>query len=157
MTHTAELPIITALVGPTGSGKSALALELAQRLDAEIVNCDSRQVFRYLDIGTAKPTAVERAAVSHHVFDVIDPDEPFDCARYRALARAAIAAIQARGKRVLLVGGTGLYLKVLRYGLAPAPPADLALRAELSALEDRAPGALHARLAARDAAAAARL
>ena len=148
---------IVALVGPTGAGKSALALELAQRLDAEIVNCDSRQVFRYLDVGTAKPTAVERAAVPHHVFDVIDPDERFDCAQYRALSRTAIDAIQARGKRVLLVGGTGLYLKVLRYGLAPAPPADPALRAELNALEDRTPGALHERLAARDAAAAARL
>src|SRR5262245_19890959 len=138
---------IVALVGPTGSGKSALALDLAHRLDAEIVNCDSRQVFRFLDIGTAKPTPAERATVPHHLFDIVAPDEAFDCAQYRHAARAAIAAVRARGKRVLLVGGTGLYLKVLRYGLAPAPPADRALRDELSALEDGTPGTLHVRLA----------
>src|SRR5262245_32857858 len=125
---------ILALVGPTGSGKTELALQLAQRLDAEIVNCDSRQVYRYLDIGTAKPSAAERAAVAHHLFDVVEPDEPFDCARYRELARAAIADVRARGKRAVLVGGTGLYLKVLRYGLMPAPPRDDALRARLRAL-----------------------
>jgi tRNA dimethylallyltransferase len=150
-------PAVLALVGPTGTGKSALALELASRLDAEIVNCDSRQVYRHLDIGTAKPTAAERAAVAHHGFDVVDPDQPFDCAQYRALARRAIDAIRGRGKRVLLVGGTGLYLKVLRYGLAAAPGRDAALRARLEALEAAEPGALHARLAALDPAAAARL
>jgi tRNA dimethylallyltransferase len=148
---------ILALVGPTGAGKTELSLQLAERLDAEIVNCDSRQVFRFLDIGTAKPTADERAAVPHHLFDVVDPDQPFDCARYRELAGAAIAAIRARGKRVVLVGGSGLYLKVLRFGLAPAPPRDAALRARLAALEDAAAGALHARLACVDARAAARL
>jgi tRNA dimethylallyltransferase len=149
-------PLI-ALVGPTGAGKTELSLQLAQRLDAEIVNCDSRQVFRYLDIGTAKPTAAERAAVPHHLFDVVDPDQRFDCARYRALAAAAIADIRQRGRRVVLVGGSGLYLKVLRFGLAPAPPRDAALRARLTALEDAHAGALHARLARVDAAAAARL
>src|SRR5262245_6599432 len=149
-------PII-ALVGPTGAGKTSLSLELAQRLDAEIVNCDSRQVFRFLDVGTAKPTAAERSALPHHLFDVVDPDQPFDCARYRALALAAIADIRGRGKRVVLVGGSGLYLKVLRYGLAPAPPRNASLRARLSALEEAEPGALHARLAAVDAASAARL
>jgi tRNA dimethylallyltransferase len=148
---------ILALVGPTGAGKTELSLALAQRLNAEIVNCDSRQVFRFLDIGTAKPTAAERAVVPHHLFDVVDPDEPFDCARYRDLARAAIADIRARGKRVVLVGGSGLYLKVLRYGLAPAPPRDARLRAQLAALEDGEPGALHARLTAVDPVAAARL
>jgi tRNA dimethylallyltransferase len=148
---------ILALVGPTGAGKTELALELAQRLDAEIVNCDSRQVFRFLDIGTAKPTAAQRGAVPHHLFDVVDPDEPFDCARYRQLTRPAIADIRARGKRVLLVGGSGLYLKVLRFGLAPAPPRDAALRAALTALEEAEPGALHARLARVDPTAAARL
>ena len=148
---------ILALVGPTGSGKTELALRLAQRLDGEIVNCDSRQVYRHLDIGTAKPTAAERAALPHHLFDIVDPDQPFDCARYRDLARAAIADIGARGRRVVLVGGTGLYLKVLRYGLMPAPPRDPALRARLLALEEAEPGALHARLRRIDAAAAARL
>ena len=83
---------ILALVGPTGAGKTDLALRLATRLDAEIVNCDSRQVFRFLDVGTAKPSAAERAVVPHHLFDIVDPDEPFDCARYRDLARAATNA-----------------------------------------------------------------
>jgi tRNA dimethylallyltransferase len=148
---------ILALVGPTGAGKTGLSLQIAQRLDAEIVNCDSRQVFRYLEIGTAKPTATERATVPHHLFDVVDPDQPFDCARYRALAAAAIADIRARGKRVVLVGGSGLYLKALRYGLVPVPPRHAALRARLTALEAATPGALHARLAGLDPAAAARL
>jgi tRNA dimethylallyltransferase len=148
---------ILALVGPTGAGKTRLALQLARRLDAEIVNCDSRQVFRYLDVGTAKPTTAERAALPHHLFDVVDPDQPFDCARYGELARSAIADIQGRGRRVVVVGGSGLYLKVLRFGLAPAPPRDTALRARLAAEEDAAPGALHARLTDLDPASAARL
>ena len=141
---------------PDRRREDGLSLALAQRLDAEIVS-DSRQVFRFLDIGTAKPTVAERAVVPHHLFDVVDPDEPFDCARYRDLARAVIADIRARGRRVVLVGGSGLYLKVLRYGLAPAPPRDARLRAQLAALEDAEPGALHARLTAVDAVAGARL
>lgn len=149
-------PII-AIVGPTGTGKTALAIELALRLDGEIVNCDSRQVYRGLDIGSAKPSAAERAVVPHHLFDVVDPDEPFDCARYRDLARAAVGDIRARGRAVVLAGGTGLYLKALRYGLAAAPPRDPVLRARLEALETAEPGALHARLAALDPDAAARL
>jgi tRNA dimethylallyltransferase len=148
---------ILALVGPTGIGKTELGLQLAARLDAEIVNCDSRQVYRHLDIGTAKPTATERAAVPHHLFDVVDPDEPFDCARYRDLARGAIADIQARGRGVVLVGGSGLYLKVVRFGLAPAPPRDTALRTQLEAVETAAPGTLHERLRASDPATAVRL
>jgi tRNA dimethylallyltransferase len=148
---------ILALVGPTGAGKTDLALRLAAQLGAEIVNCDSRQVFRFLDIGTAKPTAAERAQVPHHLFDIVDPDEPFDCARYRELAVAAISDLSKRGKPVLVVGGSGLYLKALRFGLAPAPRRDTALRARLAALEDAEPGALHARLAALDPAAAVRL
>lgn len=150
-------PEIIALVGPTGSGKTRLSLELAAAWGAEIVNCDSRQVFRGLDIGTAKPTAAERAGVPHHLFDVVAPDAPFDAARYAALARAAIDAIAARGRRVVVVGGTGLYLKALRYGLFAGPPAAAALRARLLAEEAAAPGTLRARLAARDPVTAARL
>lgn len=150
-------PQVIALVGPTGTGKTALSLTLARRLDAEIVNCDSRQVYRQLDIGTAKPSAEQRRALPHHLFDVVDPDEPFDCARYRDLARAAIAGIQQRGRAVLLVGGSGLYLKALRDGLVPAPPRDAALRASLEALEAAEPGALHARLRGLDPPGAARL
>ncbi len=155
--HRSSAHPILALVGPTGTGKTALALALAERLGAEIVNADSRQVYRGLDIGSAKPSAAERAAVPHHLFDVVDPDQPFHCARYRDLARAAIADIEARGRRVLLVGGTGLYIKVLRYGIAAGPPRDAALRERLAAAEDDAPGTLHARLAALDPTAAARL
>lgn len=148
---------IVAIVGPTGSGKTSVALELAEAGGAEIVNCDSRQIFRGLDIGSAKPTAAERARVPHHLFDVVNPDESFDAARYAAAARAAIAGITARGRRVVVVGGTGLYLRALRFGLFAGPPADPALRARLDAEEDAAPGALHARLTRLDPDSAARL
>lgn len=151
-----SLPVI-ALVGPTGVGKTELALQLATRFDAEIVNADSRQVYRYLDIGSAKPTAAQRVLVPHHLLDVVDPDEPFDCARYRQLALAAIGDIHARGRRVLLVGGTGLYVKVLAHGLCPAPPRDAALRGVLEADERAAPGSLHQRLQGLDPPAATRL
>ena len=148
---------VVALVGPTGAGKTALALELAEALGAEIVNLDSRQVYRGLDIGSAKPTVVEQARVPHHLFDVAAPDFPFDCARYRELAAAAIDAIHRRHRRVLLVGGTGLYLKVLRYGLCPAPPRDPALRAELEGRESGRAGTLHRELQQVDSESARRL
>lgn len=148
---------VIALVGPTGVGKTESALALAPRLNAEIVNADSRQVYRYLDIGSAKPTPAQRAAVRHHLLDVVDPNESFDCARYRDLALAAIDDIHARGRRALLVGGTGLYVKVLSGGLCPAPPRDAALRAQLAAEEDAAPGSLHRRLQQLDPPAAARV
>lgn len=150
-------PAVFALVGPTGVGKTALALEFAEQLNAEIVNADSRQVYRYLDIGSAKPTMAERARAPHHVFDVVDPDHDFDCARYRTLALAAIADIQARGRRVLVVGGTGLYLKTLRFGLFPGPPRDPTLRAQLEAEEDAALGSLHRLLSESDPVTARRL
>ncbi|MFI5395167.1 MAG: tRNA (adenosine(37)-N6)-dimethylallyltransferase MiaA [Candidatus Binatia bacterium] len=149
-------PII-ALVGPTGVGKTDLALQVAEHLGAEIVNADSRQVYRYLDIGSAKPTPAQQARVRHHLLDVVNPDEPFDCARYRELAVQAIADIEARHRRVLLVGGTGLYLKVLMGGLFPGPPRDPDLRRQLEADEQTAPGCLHERLQRLDAASARRL
>lgn len=154
---TLEEHAVIAIVGPTGTGKTALALDLAARIGAEIVNLDSRQVYRGLDIGSAKPSAAEQASVPHHLFDVVAPDEPFDCVRYRALARLAIAQIQQRGRRVLLVGGTGLYLKVLRYGIFPGPERDPALRARLAAIENAEPGWLHARLSSVDPDAAHKL
>ena len=108
-----------ALVGPTAAGKSALALEVARRAgDVEIVSLDSMQVYRGMDIGTAKPTAADRAAVRHHLVDVADPCEDWSVARTQALARAAIADIEARGRRALLVGGTGLYVRAVVDGLA---------------------------------------
>lgn len=150
-------PPIFAVVGPTGVGKTDLALRLAQRLGAEIVNADSRQVYRGLDIGSAKPTLEERALVPHHLYDVVDPDEPFDCARYRELATPVIKEIQGRGRTVVLVGGTGLYVRVLRHGLCSGPPRDPAIRARLSAMEAARPGALHELLQASDPTAADRL
>jgi tRNA dimethylallyltransferase len=147
------LPRIIALVGPTGAGKTDLGIELARRFDAEIINADSRQVYRRLDIGSAKPTPEQRAAVAHHLIDVVAPDAFFDCAHFRHLALAAIADIVRRGKRVLVVGGTGLYIKVLFDG----PPRDNTLRARFLDEEQAAPGSLHRRLSGIDPAAAARL
>lgn len=148
---------IVAIVGPTGAGKTELGIALAQHFDAEIINADSRQVYRRLDIGSAKPTAAQRAAVPHHVIDLVDPDEAFDCARFRTSARAAITDITSRGRRVLVVGGTGLYIKTLLHGLFAAPGRDAALRARLEREEESAPGTLHRRLSAVDPPAAVRL
>jgi len=134
-----------------------VALALAQRCGAEVVNADSRQVYRRLDIGSAKPTREERAAVPHHVVDIVEPDEPFDCARFRQLATAAIDDITRRGKRVLVVGGTGLYIRVLLHGLFTGPPRDAARRDRLLRAERDTPGVLHQRLRAVDPLAAARL
>jgi tRNA dimethylallyltransferase len=146
------------LAGPTASGKTALAVELARRLDGEIVGADSQQVYRSLDVGTAKPSRAERAAVPHHLLDVVEPGEGMDAARFVALADAAIAGIRARGRVPLVVGGTGLYLRALLHGVIEAPGRDPALRSRLEA-EALALGrpALHARLAAVDPAAAARI
>jgi tRNA dimethylallyltransferase len=146
------------IVGPTGSGKSALALDLACALDAEIVNADSRLFYRGLDIGTAKPTAAERARVRHHLIDIREPDYPVDVAAFLVSARAAFAEISSRGKRVLVVGGSGLYLRVLRRGICPAPPASRRYRDHLRALADRhGIDRLHGELAKIDPVAAARI
>src|SRR5438876_7994342 len=145
---------LVCIVGPTASGKSALALDLAERLGAEIVSADSRQIYRDLDIGTAKPTAAERARIRHHCLDLVAPDEAFDAARVRDAARAAIADIARRGHAALVVGGTGLYVRALLRGLCPAPPRAPALRATLA--QEDAP-ALHRRLGVLDPVAAARI
>jgi tRNA dimethylallyltransferase len=145
-------------MGPTASGKSAVALELAARLPVEIVSVDSAQVYRGMDIGTAKPDGETRARVRHHLLDLIDPDQAYSAARFRIDALAAIAEIRARGRVPLLVGGTMLYFKALREGLSDLPPANAAVRARL---DTRAAGegwrALHAELARLDPATAARL
>lgn len=135
------------IAGPTASGKSSFALELAERLNAEIVSADSQQVYRHFDIGTAKPSPEELARVAHHLISVVDPLEPFSAGRYQTLADAAIEDIHARGKRAIVVGGTGLYLRVLLHGVVEAPPRDEQLRARLEN-EAAAHGrpALHARL-----------
>lgn len=122
-----------ALVGPTASGKSELAFAIAQaRCDVEIVSLDSMQVYRGLDIGTAKPTDAERTAVAHHLIDVVDPDHSWSVACHQTAARAAVAAIEARGRRAVLVGGTGLYVQAVVDDLR-FPGEDVELRAELEA------------------------
>jgi tRNA dimethylallyltransferase len=150
-------PHILILTGPTGSGKTDFGIELARDFAAEIVNADSRQVFRGLEVGSAKPTAAQRAEVPHHLVDVVNPDERFDVARFRELAVAAIREIHSCGKRVLVVGGTGLYIKVLRGGLFPGPRRDAERRARLQSEEEAEPGSLYRRLAACDPEAAHRL
>ena len=146
------------VAGPTASGKSALAVALARRLGGEVVNADSQQVYRGLDVGTAKPTPEERAAAPHHLLDVAEPGEGMDAARFVALADRAIADIAGRGRLPIVAGGTGLYLRALLHGVVAAPGRDPALRAALEAEATRlGRPALHARLAAIDPAAAARI
>ena len=149
---------IAVITGPTASGKTALAIELARRLGGEIVNADSQQVYRGLDLGTAKPTPAEQAVARHHLLDVVEPGEGMDAARYQALADAAIADIASRGRFPIVAGGTGLYLRALLRGVAAAPGRDPALRAALEAEAERdGRAALHRRLARVDPAAAARI
>lgn len=138
-----DSPPVLAIVGPTASGKSALAMALAEKHGGEIVSCDSVQVYRGLSIGCAKPTAEEQRRVPHHLIDVVAPQEPFDAAAYVRHARAALAAIRQRGARPILCGGTGLYLRALRWGLIELPPVDPALR---QSLEQSDPNELRQRL-----------
>lgn len=143
-----------ALVGPTASGKSALALEAAERLDAEIVAVDAFTVYRGMDIGTAKPTTQERARVPHHLVDMLEPEQEASVAWFQTEARAAIADVQRRGRVPLLVGGSGLYFRAVVDALE-FPPTDPEVRAALEARWVDDPPAAHAALAARDPAAAA--
>jgi tRNA dimethylallyltransferase len=145
------------LTGPTACGKTAVGIELARRLDAEIVSVDSMALYRGMDIGTAKPTAAQRTAVTHHLIDVVDPREDFSIARYLEAARRSVEAIQGRGRTALFVGGTPLYLKGLLRGIFEGPPADWELRRRLLAEAADAPGLLHRRLAEVDPIAAAKL
>jgi len=151
-------PLAIALMGPTASGKSALALDWAQRFDGEVVSVDSALVYRGLDIGAAKPTAGERARAAHHMLDLRDPWQPYSAAEFAFDARAAIDDIIARGRLPILAGGTGLYFHALLHGLAPMPDADPAVRAQLA---DEAAHhgwkSLHAELARVDPDAAARI
>ena len=119
------------LLGPTAIGKTEIAIKLAQRLNAEIVSVDSRQIYRQMDIGTAKPTPEEQRAARHHLIDCVDTSQPFSVADYQSLADTAIADIQARGKQVLLVGGAGLYFRAIVDGLFEGPGADASLRERL--------------------------
>ncbi|MCA9754034.1 MAG: tRNA (adenosine(37)-N6)-dimethylallyltransferase MiaA, partial [Gemmatimonadetes bacterium] len=145
-------PLVPSLVGPTASGKTAVAVALARLLPIEVVSADSRQVYRRLDVGTAKPTAEERAAVPHWMVDVAEPTERFSAARFGEEARAAFEEIRAHGKLSVLVGGSGLYLRAAEEGLFEGPEADEEVRARLGDVVEREGAeALHARLAAVDA------
>jgi tRNA dimethylallyltransferase len=146
------------IVGPTGVGKTAAAVALGRRVPLEVISADSRQVYRGMDLATGKPTATERRAVTHHLVDVVDPDDRYQAARFRADAERAIADVHARGRLPVVVGGTGLYVRALLRGLDPAPPADPAFRRELAGLAAReGRAALHARLVAVEPALARRL
>ncbi|MBI2345404.1 MAG: tRNA (adenosine(37)-N6)-dimethylallyltransferase MiaA [Deltaproteobacteria bacterium] len=152
-----ERPLII-IVGSTGVGKSVHAMAIAKERSGEVINADSQQVYRGCDIGTGKVPAALRQEIPHHCLDLVDPDQSFDVAQYVAAADAAIAEVSARGKQPIICGGTGLYLTALVYGLAPLPPADRVLRAELAALMGHeGSGALHRRLAEVDPEAAAQI
>ncbi len=147
------------LTGPTASGKTAFSIRLAHEHNCEIVCMDSMQIYRGMDIGTAKPTAAEMGGIPHHMLDVVHPDEPFSVARYQEMAEECIEAIQARGKRALLVGGTGMYLRALRQPMTMGEVAgDDTLRAELEAIAETEAGKLrlHAALAEVDPVTAAK-
>ncbi|MFW6112994.1 MAG: tRNA (adenosine(37)-N6)-dimethylallyltransferase MiaA [Thermodesulfobacteriota bacterium] len=152
------MPKVAVLVGPTAVGKTAVALEVAEALGAEIINADSMQVYRELDIGTAKPTPAERARVPHHLVDVADPDEPYDAARYAREGRAVIAVLGRRGVPPLVAGGTGLYIKALLGGLFHQEEAVQAVRPRLAReLAEQGLPALYQRLESLDPATARRL
>jgi tRNA dimethylallyltransferase len=146
------------LIGPTAVGKSRVALAIAERSGAEIVSLDSMQVYRRMDVGTAKPTHDERARVRHHMLDLVEPSDTFDVQRYLERLRPVVVDARARGARILFTGGTGFYLKALLSGLFAGPPIDLALRRALEArCSDEGNAALHLELAAIDPRSSARI
>ena len=151
-------PLVVILLGPTGSGKTALSLELAERFNGEIVSCDSVAVYRGMDLGTAKPSPEERARAPHHLIDVADPDEPMTAGAYSRAARAALHEIAARGRLPIVTGGTGLYLRALTEGLFAGPQRHEELRDRLRrSAEKRGSAWLHRLLARLDSASAARI
>jgi tRNA dimethylallyltransferase len=148
---------LVAVAGPTGSGKSALALAIAEKFGGEVVNCDSLQVYRYFNIGTAKLPPEERRGIPHHLIDIADPDELFTAGEYVRLARAVIADISRRGGLPVVAGGTGFYLRALLDGLFEGPARDQTLRDRLTLREARRPGSLHRLLRRFDRESAARI
>jgi tRNA dimethylallyltransferase len=151
-------PLALLLLGPTGSGKTALSLALGEHFSGEIVSCDSVAVYRGMDLGTAKPTTEERARLPHHLIDVADPDQPFTAGEYSRQARAALRDIAARGSMPIVTGGTGLYLRALTEGLFPGPSRQAELRARLERSRQRQGDTwLHRILTRLDPASAARI
>ena len=152
------LPLAVLLLGPTGSGKTALSLALGERFGGEIVSCDSVAVYRGMDLGTAKPSTGERALLPHHLIDVAEPDKPFTAGVYSRAARALLAEITGRGKLPIVTGGTGLYLRALTDGLFTGPERQESLRARLrSSMQKRGDAWLHRLLTRLDPASAARI
>jgi tRNA dimethylallyltransferase len=155
-------PPVVVVTGPTATGKTPLAIEIARRFGGEILNADSMQVYRYMDIGTAKPTAEQRAEVAHHLLDVVTPDVPYSAGRYAEAAHRTAAAIRARGRLTILAGGTGLYIRAFLEGLIATGPPDQDLRAQLESEQVAAaaagdPHRLHRRLEELDPESAARI
>ncbi len=149
---------VVAIVGPTATGKSSLALALAEAVGGEIVNADALQVYRGFDIGTAKPTQAERARIPHHLVDILDPQERYSAGEFARRARSALDEIAARGRPAILVGGSGLYLRALWSGIAPLPPVDSGVRSRLlTRLKTAGLSALHTELTRLDPQTAARL
>lgn len=154
----AETPKIIVIVGPTGAGKTTFAINLARRFNGEIVGADSMQIYRGMDIGTAKPTPAEQVAAPHHMIDIVDPDQDFDAAAYADMAGGIIRETIARGRTVLVVGGTGFYLKALIHGLFEKGPSDPAVRRRLKReAESQGAAVLARRLQMIDSTAAARI
>jgi tRNA dimethylallyltransferase len=145
------------VLGPTGSGKSDLALEIAVEFGGEIVNCDSLQVYRHFDLGTAKLPPAARRGIPHHLIDVVDPGELFTAGEYARQGRPILLDITARGKIPVIAGGTGFYLRALLNGLSPGPSRDQELRDRLATRERRRPGSLHRILKRLDPVAAAKI
>jgi tRNA dimethylallyltransferase len=126
-----DKPRLIAIVGPTASGKSQVAMEIASKINAEIISADSMQIYRYMDVGTGKPSLEDRRRIPHHLLDIIFPDETYSAAKYKERARGVIDVLQRGEKHILIAGGTGLYIKALLRGLFPSPDADQPLRQEL--------------------------
>ena len=150
-------PQVIVILGPTGSGKSQLALQVAANFAGEVVSCDSLQIYRYFDIGTAKLPPAERRAIPHHLIDIIDPDEVFTAGEYARLARPILEQVSARGHVPVVAGGTGFYVRALLDGLFPGPERHPALRSRLGTREKRKPGSIHRLLRRFDPEAARRI
>jgi tRNA dimethylallyltransferase len=157
-TQKIQAPKIILIVGPTGAGKTTFAINLARRFGGEIVGADSMQIYRHMDIGTAKPTPAERTACPHHMIDIVDPDQDFDAAAYADMASGIIRQTIDRGRTVFVVGGTGFYIKALIHGLFEKGPSDPAVRRRLKQqAESEGIGGLYRRLEETDSAAAERI
>ena len=158
VSNSESLPLVVLILGPTGSGKTALSLALAERFGGEIVSCDSVAVYRGMDLGTAKPSIQERARIPHHLIDVVDPDQPFTAGAYSRAARAILNEVAARGRLPIVTGGTGLYLRALTEGLFAGPERHEPLRERLRQIaQQRGSAWLHRILARLDPLSAARI